>query len=205
MRLLLSLTLLLSLASPLVAEPVGLAQQSLYVRSETVQLSPGQARNFETFKRGHGHFGAFAVAREGRGSFFTRYFRSARAARLAAMEGCRRALGQPCLLYAVALPKGVSLADRDAKALGAAATQAFERRYRARLTRGSYGAFAAEASEYGYSYRWDSAAKAREVALGYCAREVAKTLRNLDAGLAGWARRSGLLTCRILEERGPAR
>lgn len=171
-------------------------------RSAGLDLPSEAKRSYRDFRKYASYFGAFAVSPESGESFYVMNFHDASAARASAMEGCRQiSRKQDCVLFAVAMPKSLAASTRHAKGLGLESWETFTGAYVTGRKPGKYYAFAISgAYNYGYATAWDTAEFARDTALAYCQKGVARDMVGIGPLGRAWVRNRGIDRCRIVDE-----
>jgi hypothetical protein len=167
-------------------------------------LSPIQKEGLRGFRNMKAYFGALYVSRDGTSYQHFVNWHDLDKVKVAARKGCEIAsLGNPCVLAAVSVPKGMDPNGENARGLGSWAQRDLAV-YRKRQVDGRYGAFAVSGSAHqGFSNDWVNEAEARDTALAFCEAAVANDLTTLGIEGRAFARAQGYDTCEIIEATGP--
>ncbi|MEO0389786.1 MAG: hypothetical protein AAF218_02475 [Pseudomonadota bacterium] len=158
-------------------------------------------RTYAHFRSQMGYFGAFAASPSTGATFWIRNFYDAGTARAAAVQGCAVLSGtDDCEIYAIMMPETLPLDQSQATGLSAAARDGMATVYQENREPGKFAAFAISgANHYGYAKAWDSAEAARDTALAYCQRGVARDMAEIRPEGRAWVRARGMDTCRVID------
>lgn len=190
-------------ATPLAAGPTDFGPGTQIGRVDGLPPLPASTRRaYRTFIRGGSYFGAFAVNYETEKVFWIRNFHDAGHVRAAALEGCRQLSegADGCVIYAVAMPESLPVGQSTASGLSRAASDAMKTVYLENRKPGTFAAFAISgASHYGYANAYEKAADARDTALAYCTKGVARDMADFGIEARKFVRPRGWDKCEVVD------
>lgn len=196
-----------SLALPATAEVTDFGQGTqIGTVAGTPELGRDAKRVIRQFNRKARYFGAVAAHPDTQEVFWVYNFHSVSEARAAALKGCAEfAQAEGCQIYGVAMPESLPLDQSSAIGMGEEAADAFNTVYQEYREPGKYAAFAISgANHYGFGNAYDTAADAKDSALSYCQRGVARDMPEIGPRGREFARARGYDTCRVIDvQRSP--
>lgn len=163
-------------------------------------LSPVQKRGLREFRRTKSYFGALYVSKDGKAYQHFINFHDLARAKQATKAGCEIVSGgNPCVLAAVSVPKGVDPNSKKAHGLSRFGLHDLKK-YRKSQRAGTYGAFALSSSAHqGYSFGWPNEAEARAAAIAFCDASVAQDFAYLGIKGRKYARANGFDKCHVVD------
>jgi len=169
--------------------------------SGAAELGGEARRGYQNFRREVGYFGAFATSPSQGAFFWVRNFFDAGTARAAALKGCEVLSEQDdCELYAVMMPESLPIGQQAASGLSQSARDAMATEYREGQDSGEFYAFAISgANQWGYARGWATEAAARDTALSFCQRSVARDMPELRPEGRAWVKARGMDRCRVID------
>lgn len=170
-------------------------------RVTSAQDLTGAARKlYRQFTREARYFGAFAAHPVTGQAFYVVNFHDTQKARRAALEGCAQlAEAAGCQLVGIAMPESLPIDRTNASGMSEEASDAFATVYQENRRPGAYAAFAISgSSHFGYANAWDTADVAKDTALAYCERGVARDMVEIGPKGRDYARARGLNECKVV-------
>lgn len=189
-------------SAPLAAGPTDFGQGTHIGRVAGLPALPANLRSlYRDFRNKTRYFAAFAVNFETQNGFYIQNFHEAGRARAAALEGCRQvSQADGCVIYAVAMPESLPVEQSSAAGFSEAAADDFQTVYQEYRKPGTYAAFALSgASHHGYGNAYESEADAKDTAIAYCMRGVARDMAELGPEARSFARLRNWNSCRVVD------
>lgn len=206
MRILATILALFLMTNLAHAQPHLYGEDAEFRLHSTEKLSKVQRDIYRKFKTGKSYFGAFFIEPGTNAYFFIKGAHDYQAALRAAEYGCAfftEGQGPKCVLYASIAPKGMTGFVSEKNALGLPAWSIFVNEYLQGIkAKSGHAAYAISGlNHYGYGYGFATARDARAAALDNCNGVVLQSRFALPEEARKWAKRNGLDTCRIVDER----